>query len=345
MASVNLSRNLWDPSRVLDVYPHAPGFTEQFNTSQRATAVKCLESMSEVHPSRITLAALSLLAQNTLCRDYHQRQADTKITEWKEKIEHYLNDYSERRPVVRPGRQLQYERDDMKQLQNSIAKDDHVSEQELKATHQALDRVKAELEESQARCSELTEQNNKLDRQREGDQAANSRDVALLVQHLTKSWNQQHTEEVENLKRQLEGRNANFKGEIAASSNEARGLKVSNAQLVKQLDVVKQEVAERDQQVEQLVKQKDVVKQELAKRDQQVEQLVKQKDVVEQLVTQMDKVNQELAEREDKLPGLQPQNVKKSLFAELLRQTPKVLLRKISKIMRAGSAPYVQSVV
>ena len=298
MASVTLSRNLWDPSRVLDVYPNAPGFTcvgvakstgsrcrwsfnsEQFSTSQRATAVECLESMSEVHPSRITLAALSLLAQNTLCRDFHQWQAGTKITEWKAKIEHYLHNYSERLPVVRPVRQLQYERDDMKQLQNSIAKDDHISEQELKATHQALDRVKAELEKSQARCSELTEQNNKLDRQREGDQAANSRDVALL--------RQQYTEEVENLKRQLEGRNANFKREIAASSNQARGLKDSNAQLVKQLDVVKQDLAERDQQVEQLVKQLDVVKQNLAKRDQQVEQLV----------TQMDKVNQELAERE-----------------------------------------------
>lgn len=303
MASVSLSRNLWDSFRVLGVYPNAPGFTcvgvakstgsrcrwsfnsEQFNPSQRATAVECLESMSEVHPSMITLAALSLLAQNTLCRDFHQRQAGTKITEWKAKIEQYLHEHSERRPVVRPVRQLQYERDDMKQLQNSIAQDDHVSEQELKATHQALDRVKAELEELQARCSKLTAQNN---RQREDDRAANSRDAALLRKQLTEALNQQYTEEVDNLKRQLEGRNANFKKEIAASSKEARGLKDSKAQLVKQLDVVKQESAERDQQVEQLVKQLDVVKQELAERDQQVEQLV----------TQMDKVNQDLAERE-----------------------------------------------
>ena len=118
ITSISSSKDSWDPYKVLNVYPNAPNFTcvgvgkstgsrcrwsfnsVQFDTSQRATTVKCLESMSDMHPSRITLAALSSLAQNTLCRDFHQWQAEAKITEWKAKIKEYLHEHSERLPVV-----------------------------------------------------------------------------------------------------------------------------------------------------------------------------------------------------------------------------------------------------
>lgn len=196
MASVSLSRELWDPCSVLDVYPNDPNSTcvglaistrrrckwsfksEQFDPSQRATAVERLESIAKLHPSKITSAALYSLARNTLCRDFHQGQADAKSTEWKAKIQDYLQAHSERLALVSAIGQLQCELHDTKQLQNGIAKERDVSKQEVKETRQAL-------ETSQTRCSVLTEKLSKRDRQREEDQAANSRDVARLRQQLT----------------------------------------------------------------------------------------------------------------------------------------------------------------
>ena len=147
MASGSLTKGLWDPYRILEVNPNDSNFTcvglakltgsrcrwpfnsEQFNASQRDNAVKRLEYMSEVHPSEITPAALYSLARDTLCRDFHQWQADAKSTEWKAKIEDFLHKHSESPAVIRAVRQLAYELPDAKQLLNVVAKDRDASKQ------------------------------------------------------------------------------------------------------------------------------------------------------------------------------------------------------------------------
>ena len=246
MASVGLSRHLWDPYRVLDVYPNGPKFTcvgvavrtgarcrwpfdsEHSNTAQRDTAGKLLESMSEVHPSEITPAALYLLAENTLCREWHQRQAGAKVTEWKARIGDYLREHGERLAVVSAVRQLQ----------NCVAKEKDASKQEFTGTRQALEGVTDELKASQTRCSELTEKIDTHNRHCEENRAATSRDIALLKQQQptesrtsVNALNQQNIKEVENLKKQLEAWHAKFETDRAASSEAIRGLKDSKARL------------------------------------------------------------------------------------------------------------------
>ena len=162
MASGSLSRILWDPYTVLGVNPNDPrskcvGFaiskgkrcgwrfdSDQFD-NQRGNAVKSLISMSGIHPSEVTTAALYSLAQDTLCI-FHPQQANAKSTEWKERIEDYLCKHSERRAVVRA-----------KQLKNGSAKDKNASEKEIGETRQALESVTADLKASQASWSKLTD--------------------------------------------------------------------------------------------------------------------------------------------------------------------------------------------
>ncbi|KAF6241089.1 hypothetical protein HO173_000883 [Letharia columbiana] len=177
MASVSSSRDLWDPYRVLDVDPSSPystcvGFavstgsrckwrfnTEQFDTFQRATAVERLKAMSEMHPSQVTLAALYSLARNTLCRDFHQWQADAKSTEWEAKIEDYLlHEHNRGLAVVRPVTQPRYRLDDATQLQYGIAQDKHASEQEMKQLVGQMDVVKQDLAKRDRTIEQLGEQ-------------------------------------------------------------------------------------------------------------------------------------------------------------------------------------------
>lgn len=261
MASVSLSRGLWDPYRVLDVDPNDPDCTcvglakstklrcqwpfdsRQFNAYQRATAVEILESMSKMDPSNITTAALYSLAQNTLCMDFHQWQADAKSRKWKAKIEDHL----------RPVKQLQYEPNDTKQPQNGFAKDGDARQQEINKTLERVTAVVAELKASQTLCSELTEKNDRLDRQREEEKAANSWDVARLRQQLTdfqttaKALDERNAE-VESLKRQLDGRNANFEKEL-------KGLRASKARLetaiVLETGSLKKEVRDRERALDE----------------------------------------------------------------------------------------------
>lgn len=468
MASVSLSKDLWDVSSVLDIYPADPNCTcvglasttgsrcrwpldsEQFHPSQRFTAAKRLESMSELHPSAITSAALSSLAQDTLCRDFHRKQAGARVTEWKAKIENYLREHSERLEVASAVRQLQCDLDDTKKLQNGIAEERDASKREVEETRQAWESVSAELKALDQRNTKEVEN---VKEQLEGGKAKFERDIAASSQELrglkeSKTRLDKMTtantldigslkanvryrdktlderarrseEEVEDLRRQL----AASSGEVAmlkeakASSEEKAKLSEKDAeslrqelhksntrhealeakssedskrlgeqlealeqkyaeskdedtarisqlqeqdrkieQLEEQMGMVKQELAERDRHVEQLVQQMEGVEQESTQRDRHVGQLAKQMDVIKQELTerdrqvgqfvkQMDTVNQKLAEQEDKLTSsLQPQNVKKGLFAVISRQPPRVLVKKFSKIMRTESTPYVQSV-
>lgn len=256
MAPVSLSRHVWDPYRVLDVDPNDSNSTcvglakttgyrcrwhfdsEQFNASQRDNAVNRLESMSERHPSEVTQAELYSLARNTLCRDFHQYQADAKSTEWKAKIEDYLRRHIESQTVAGPTTQLHNGFDGAKKLPNGIAKDRDASEQEVKATRETLEQMTAKINESQTLCSELMQVNKKLDKQREDDRAANSRDVAQLWRELTdfqtkaKVLVEHDIREREILKRRLEGMSANLENDIA-SSKAIQGLRDSKSRLEK----------------------------------------------------------------------------------------------------------------
>ena len=265
MASISLSRDLWDPRSVLHVDPIDPGSTcvgkasstgrrcrwrfesEQFDASQTAAAAKQLKSMAETHPSEVTSAALESLGRNTLCRDFHKGQAYAKSQEWKAAIETYSRQHSERLTMANAVRQLQFELDDAKQLRSGIARERDASEQQVKATRQAL-------ETSQTRCAELMEKIDRLDSQRKEDQAANSRGVARLRQQLTelrtgvKTLNQQLAasdrevailneakaleegktklgeREAESLRRELRESKARYEALHAESSRETRRL-------------------------------------------------------------------------------------------------------------------------
>lgn len=187
MASGSLSKKFWDPFMVLDVNPDDPhstcvGFaastgkrcrwrfeSDRFDTLQRDNAVKRLISMSEIHPSEANPAALYLIARATLCY-WHQNQANSKSAEWKERIESYLIDHSERLAGV-----------GAKQLKSGSARDKDASEKEIEETRQVLESVTSDLKELQAIWSELIDKDSKGDE----TQAAKSQDVALLWQKLT----------------------------------------------------------------------------------------------------------------------------------------------------------------
>lgn len=263
-------------------------------------------------PSRIDYPELMVLAQNTLC-NWHTGQAESKCEEWLKIIEDYLHKQHQGLAAVSPTRQLKYEVTDAKQLQNGIANGNDTAEQEIKATRLALEKVKAELEKSETRCSGLIDKNSKLDREREENQAANSRNIASLSQQLTDSRNwartleqqkvdeaerlrkqmanekteeverlkkqlaAEKTEEVEQLKKQMAGRNANFMKDVAAKSTENARL---NAR-VKELEGYNQKYIESK-----------------GENAAQMSRLQEQDRKVELLAKQMEAVSRELEERE-----------------------------------------------
>lgn len=257
MAPISLSRHVWDPYTVLNVNPNDSNSTcvglakttgsrcrwgfhsEQFNASRRISAVNRLESIAEMHPSEVTPTALYSLAQDTLCWEFHKGQASAKSAEWKADIEAYLRRHVERSTTVRPITQLHNGFDNAQTLSNGIGRDRAGSEQEDKKTRETLEKMTAQIQESQIICSRLTEVNKSLDKQREVDRAANSRDVDQLWKELTdvqtkaKVLDEQNIRERETLKKRLEGMSANLETDIA-SSKAIKGLRDSKAQLLKE---------------------------------------------------------------------------------------------------------------
>lgn len=271
MGSISLSRALWDPAIVLGVDPEDPECrcvglavstkqrcrwplyeTNQFHPSQREAAIQRLESMSEMHPSNVDRAALIALAQNTMCREWHRKYAYDQSTKWIVKIQTYLDKHSQGPAGSRP----------LTQLQNGFANDAHASERELQAARRALERVKAELDESENRCSGLIEKNGRLDRQREEEVERLRRQLAV--------------EKIESGK-QLAGRNANFEKNVAASSREMDRLRAR----VRELEALNRKyddsrgedtarvsrLQEQSRKVELLTRQVEVVSRELEQRE------------------------------------------------------------------------------
>ena len=245
MASTSYSRILWDPFKVLDVYPNVSGSTcigvnrsrekagtrcgwrfasHQFDPSELAAAKRRLDAMSEMHPSEVTSAELHSLAQIALCRDYHQSQAYEVEARWRAKIQAYLREHGGRLANTRATRQLP---------SGGIARDNEALEREVRETRRAL-------ESSQANCAELTDKHDKLAAKHgklEEEQVANARDLAVLrrqlmeLQQASSERLEERKTEVERLRKQMEERDASFEKGMAASSRGIKGLKDSKARL------------------------------------------------------------------------------------------------------------------
>ena len=274
MASVSLNRNAWNPYRVLDLDLHGPNAScvgtasstrrrcrwsfdsEQFSNLQNEAAHNQLTSMSRMHPSDITQTELYALAQNTLCRDFHQRQASSVVSDWRARIAYYVSEHGEMLDVVAAVRQLQ----------SDVRKELDASRQEITETRWALDA-------SQNCCSELTEKNKKL----EGDQAASLRDLALLKRQLTELQTRAETRDepnnkVERLEKQVGESHAKFERNVAASSKEIKGLKESKARLDSMMTTSTLEIAS----LKAKIRDRDLALDERAKRSEEEAEYLRQ---------------------------------------------------------------------
>lgn len=231
--SLSSRRNLWDPYQVLDVYPNSRNsscvglakttgrrcrwsfYSEQYGDSQIATAVRQLDSMAAVHPSNVTPAQLHSLAQNTLCRDFHQGQAYDVEREWRATIDAHVRENGEMLALAGEVRQLAI---------------DMVRERE--AAEADVEEARRALEASQSRCSDLVEEKDRLG----GEHAASSRDIALLKRQLAGLQTDATSRDdlaakVERLERLADERHANLEKSAAARSNEMEALRESKARL------------------------------------------------------------------------------------------------------------------
>ncbi len=304
---------MWDPYSVLDVNPNGRYCTcvgiasstgrrcrwsfdsGQFSTYQARTAADIMKSMSNMHPAKVTTATLYQLARNTLCRDFHQGQASAKSAEWKAEIDDYL------RPV--------------RQLQNGITKDEDASEQEIEELHETVERVTADLKASQFRCSGLTEKWKE-------DQKTYSWDVARLKERLTdfrataKALDDRNSE-VRNLKKQLEGRNANHEKEIRALKESKTRLETMN---ILEIDTLKAGVRHRDKMLDERAstseKEADSLRQQLAASNSEVMALEEAKASSDKLAKssekEAEKIRQELRESNARYEALEAKSTQDS---------------------------------
>jgi len=95
------TKALWDPRKVLDMYPRSPDFScvgvgkngrcgWKFWRGKWAAPEADLELMSTMHPSQISGDILTTLARHSLCPDNHQYQAYDKVEMWSALIVQYL---------------------------------------------------------------------------------------------------------------------------------------------------------------------------------------------------------------------------------------------------------------
>ena len=245
MALVSSSRQLWDAFKVLNVYPNSRHSTcvgvnkqgrrcgwnftseEQFSNDQLANAHEQLKYMSTIHPLDVAPADLRSLAQNTLCRHFHQGQAFVVEMEWQAKIENFVREHGE-----------------LLEMRNA-AEQRQVDTAENNAN--GIETLRKDFEASMTRGSELTEKTNKL----EEIQAASSRDLALLRKQMT---------ELERLHTNAKNRDELLKMRESLLS-EMQGLKDSKARLDKMtttntLDIasLKAEVRDRDHALDEKAK-------------------------------------------------------------------------------------------
>ena len=267
MAPVSLSRDVWDPYRVLDVAPNSPYsscvgvasstgrrcrwsfHSEQFSAEQRAAADNQLQSMLRMHPLDITQADLYALARNTLCRDFHQRQAGSVESDWRARIQRFMREQGELLDVMGA----------VTQLESDLRKERDASEQKINETRWALDA-------SQNCCSQLTEKNKEL----EGDQAASLRDLGLLTRQLAElqagaeNWDGLN-DKVERLEKQMGESHAESEKNVAASSKEIKELRESKARLDGMTMTNTQEIAS----LKKKIRNRDLALDERAKRSEE----------------------------------------------------------------------------
>ena len=256
MAFVSSSVDLWNPYKVLDVYPNSArsscvgvrngtevrcGWTlvpnEHFTASQLAVAAEQLRSMAARHPSHVTPADIRALVQNTLCR-HHQWQTSTVEGKWKAEIGNFVHEQGGM-PETRRA---------VKHSQREVAEEtDRFDLNEVRKACVAL-------EASQVRCSEMM---GKIDRL-EKDQAASSGDLALLTPQMAKlqtdAVNRDELDtKVEQLKTQMEARHADLEKNALKATQRLRNDNLALTNLNSKVGDRAQALDERAQRSEQEV--------------------------------------------------------------------------------------------
>ena len=273
MAFVSSSVDLWNPYKVLDVYPNSAKSScvgvrngtevrcgwrlvpnDQFSASQLAVAAKQLRSMAAKHPSDVTSTEIRALVQNTLC-GFHQWQTSTVEGKWETEIHDFVHEHSGMLETHRAVKHSQSE----------------VAEEADKFDLNEVKKACVALEASQARCTELTEKTDKLEK----DQAASSQNLALLRRHMaelqtdTKTRDELDTK-VERLKTQMKEKHADLEKNAAAGSKETQRLRNGNAQLSSmmttnnlELASLKAKVRDRDRALDERAKRSEEDAQDL----------------------------------------------------------------------------------
>ena len=315
---------------------------QAYATSRRWKAA--LETYARQHGERIDVRQLQFeldegeQLRGSIARERDAAEQEAKATRQAlEKMQFDLDDGKQLRGSIARERdvaeqevkatrqaleKMQFDLDDGKQLRGSIARERDTAEQEAKATRHAL-------ETSQTRCAELMEKIDRSDSQRKEDQAANSRGVARLRQQLTelrtsvKTLDQQlaaSDREVAILKEAK----AVEEGKTKMGEREAEGLRQEVRENKARYEALQAESTRDTRRLEELLEAEREVGSDLVRRRERWSEMT---DHVEQ----------------DKMSPPPPQKVKKGFFALILRQPPRILVRKVSRMMKTESVPYVQS--
>lgn len=158
------TRALWDPWKVLGMYPKSPDFScvgvtwghsrcgWKFWRGKWAAPEADLKLMSTMHPSRISEDILTTLARHSLCADNHQYQAYDKVEMWSALIAEYSKVANEQ---LAPADELWKVKTELEELRKQVSSPTELASLrgkvvESKSTIQAL------RESERAKSSEIT---------------------------------------------------------------------------------------------------------------------------------------------------------------------------------------------
>lgn len=319
MASVSSSRDLWNPRTVLDVDPMDPDCQCVGEASTTGRRCRWDFRSEQFNASQKAAAAKQL---NSMAETHPSKVTsaaleslarNTLCRDW-HKGQAYAKSQKWKAAID------SYSRQHGEQLTLAIAVgqlqldlDDGKQlrssiARERDAAEQEVKATRQALETSQTRCAELMEKIDRSDSQRKEDQAANSRGVARLRQQLTELRTS-----VKTLDQQL-----------AASDREVAILKEAKAVEEGKTKLGEREAEGLRQDLRESKARYEALQAESSRETRRLEELLE-------------------AEREDKVAPPPPQKVKKGLFAVILRQPPRIFVRKASRMTKTESVPYVQS--
>lgn len=299
---INGLQALWDPYKILDIYPNGPGFTcvgialysnercrwRFIDESIRRNACRQLDLIALSRPSTVTRQSLELLADNILCHN-HKRQMYDKVTDWDRLISKHLNQLSEARLAVpsepqhgiqevslESAKEIEIEsfRKEMGRL--SIERDDFKNrcmkrEAEVEKLHSQQDQSLQRFEQAEKRLKGKIVGLESTTRQSREDTAANLNDIASLNKQLADSQNYdtEKTAEIERLKNDLDGKKQ-------ASSQMESAHSTTVADLTKRLNDSNAQIARLENTTQALRESRAENKKRLSKSEQQNQRLRKQ---------------------------------------------------------------------